>query len=70
MKPLHLGIYYQHDKDDNIVFVIANVFTYICVNIIGIFFHYPMEAQQREAFLETRNCISVRLATQKENQKQ
>ncbi|XP_055861939.1 adenylate cyclase type 5-like isoform X3 [Biomphalaria glabrata] len=50
--------------------VIANVFTYICVNIIGIFFHYPMEAQQREAFLETRNCISVRLATQKENQKQ
>ncbi|CAL1537656.1 unnamed protein product [Lymnaea stagnalis] len=50
--------------------VIANVFTYICVNVIGIFFHYPMEAQQREAFLETRNCISVRLATQKENQKQ
>ncbi|XP_059161691.1 adenylate cyclase type 5-like isoform X2 [Physella acuta] len=47
-----------------------NIFIYVCVNVIGIFFHYPMEAQQREAFLETRNCISVRLATQKENQKQ
>ncbi|NP_001191588.1 adenylate cyclase [Aplysia californica] len=50
--------------------VVANVFIYICVNVIGVYFHYPMEAQQREAFLETRNCISVRLAMQKENQKQ
>ncbi|GFR60241.1 adenylate cyclase [Elysia marginata] len=50
--------------------VVSNVVIYVCTNIIGIYFHYPMEAQQREAFIETRNCITVRLNTQKENEKQ
>ncbi|RUS80899.1 hypothetical protein EGW08_011335 [Elysia chlorotica] len=49
---------------------LSNIMIYVATNIIGIFFHYPMEAQQREAFLETRNCISVRLNTSKENEKQ
>ncbi|KAK3741379.1 hypothetical protein RRG08_034424 [Elysia crispata] len=53
-----------------ILSVTSNILIYVSTNIIGIFFHYPMEAQQREAFLETRNCITVRLNTQKENEKQ
>ncbi|XP_013407025.1 adenylate cyclase type 5 [Lingula anatina] len=50
--------------------VVANVFLYICVNIAGVFTHYPTEAAQRQAFLETRRCIEARLKTQRENQQQ
>lgn len=50
--------------------LVANIFVYLAVNVVGVYFSYPMEGQQREAFLETRNCISTRLNMQKENQKQ
>ncbi|CAG5122836.1 unnamed protein product, partial [Candidula unifasciata] len=50
--------------------VIESLMFYICVNVIGIFFHYPLEVEQRQTFSETRNCIIVRLETQKENQRQ
>lgn len=50
--------------------ILANIFTYICVNLAGVFTHYPTEVAQRQAFLETRRCIEVRLTTQRENQQQ
>lgn len=50
--------------------VIANCFVFLCVNIAGIFTHYPTEASQRQVFLETRKCIETRLTTQRENQEQ
>ncbi|PVD30969.1 hypothetical protein C0Q70_10245 [Pomacea canaliculata] len=49
---------------------LANTLIFICVNIAGVFTHYPTEVAQRQAFLETRRCIQARLTTQRENQKQ
>lgn len=42
----------------------------LAVNTIGLFSHYPSKAAQRQAFLETRQCIEARLSIQRENQKQ
>ncbi|XP_023704779.1 adenylate cyclase type 5 isoform X2 [Cryptotermes secundus] len=39
-------------------------------NIAGVFTHYPSELAQRQAFLETRQCVEARLTTQRENQQQ
>jgi adenylate cyclase 5 len=50
--------------------IVSNVLIYLCMNIAGIFTHYPTEMAQRQAFLETRRCIEARLKTQKENQQQ
>ncbi|KAL4222848.1 Adenylate cyclase type 5 [Mactra antiquata] len=50
--------------------VVSNVLIFICINIAGIFTHYPTEVAQRKAFLETRRCIEARLTTQRENQEQ
>ncbi|XP_063224763.1 adenylate cyclase type 6 [Bacillus rossius redtenbacheri] len=41
-----------------------------CVNVAGVLTHYPSELAQRQAFLETRQCIEARLTTQRENQQQ
>ncbi|XP_026465625.1 adenylate cyclase type 5-like [Ctenocephalides felis] len=41
-----------------------------CANLAGIFTHWPRERAQRQAFLETRQCIEARLTTQRENQQQ
>ena len=43
---------------------------YLATNIAGIFTHYPSEIAQRQAFMETRQCIQARLTTQKENTQQ
>lgn len=50
--------------------ITGNVLVFACVNIAGIFTHYPTEVAQRKAFLETRRCIEARLTTQRENQEQ
>ena len=50
--------------------ILANIFLFLCANMAGIFTHYPTEAAQRAAFLETRRCIEARLTTQRENQQQ
>ncbi|XP_041367203.1 adenylate cyclase type 5-like [Gigantopelta aegis] len=49
---------------------LSNTFLFVCVNIAGIFTHYPSECAQRQAFLETRRCIQARITTQKENEEQ
>ncbi|KAH9369408.1 hypothetical protein HPB48_007186 [Haemaphysalis longicornis] len=53
-----------------IVPVTCNVILLVAVNTIGMFSHYPSKAAQRQAFLETRQCIESRLSIQRENQKQ
>lgn len=39
-------------------------------NVAGILTHYPRTEAQRQAFLETRECVEARLITQRENQQQ
>lgn len=48
----------------------ANGVLYICTNVAGIFTHYPCEVAQRQAFIETRQCIEARISIQRENQQQ
>ena len=50
--------------------LLSNVFLFACINVAGIFTHYPTEMAQRQAFLETRRCIEARLITQRENDQQ
>jgi len=39
-------------------------------NVAGALTHHPRELAQRQAFLETRQCVEARLTTQRENQQQ
>ncbi|KAK6627179.1 hypothetical protein RUM44_009656 [Polyplax serrata] len=48
----------------------CNFILLVCTNVAGILTHYPSELAQRQAFLETRQCIEARLTTQRENQQQ
>ena len=48
----------------------ANLILFIATNVAGVLTHYPSEIAQRQAFMETRQCIQARLTTQKENQQQ
>ena len=48
----------------------ANFVLFLATNIAGILTHYPSEIAQRQAFIETRQCIEARLNTQRENQQQ
>jgi hypothetical protein len=48
----------------------ANGILFLCTNIAGIFTHYPCEVAQRQAFIETRQCIEARINIQRENQQQ
>nr|CAD7257001.1 unnamed protein product [Timema shepardi] len=50
--------------------LLSNIILMACTNIAGVFTHYPSELAQRQAFLETRQCIEARLTTQRENQQQ
>ncbi len=50
--------------------IVANGVLYVCTNIAGIFTHYPCEVAQRQAFIETRQCIEARISIQRENQQQ
>nr|CAH0106081.1 unnamed protein product [Daphnia galeata] len=50
--------------------IMANGILFLCTNIAGIFTHYPCEVAQRQAFIETRQCIEARINIQRENQQQ
>jgi adenylate cyclase 5 len=39
-------------------------------NVAGALTHHPRELAQRQAFLETRQCVEARLTTQRVNQQQ
>jgi adenylate cyclase 5 len=50
--------------------LLANAVLLVTTNIAGVFTHYPSELAQRQAFMETRQCVEARLTTQRENQQQ
>ncbi|CAL4066484.1 unnamed protein product, partial [Meganyctiphanes norvegica] len=50
--------------------LVGNMSLFACVNVAGVFTHYPGEAARRQAFIETRQCIAARINTQRENQQQ
>lgn len=50
--------------------LVANVSLFVCVNVGGLFTHYPGEAARRQAFMETRQCVAARIKTQRENHQQ
>ena len=50
--------------------IVANIVLFLTTNLAGILTHYPSEVAQRQAFMETRQCIEARLTTQRENQQQ
>ncbi|KAL0279830.1 UNVERIFIED_CONTAM: hypothetical protein PYX00_001308 [Menopon gallinae] len=51
-------------------YLLCNLIILVCTNLAGILTHYPSELAQRQAFLETRQCIEARLTTQRGNQQQ
>ncbi|XP_057377418.1 adenylate cyclase type 5-like [Daphnia carinata] len=58
-------------QDENIwKQIAANGILFLCTNVAGIFTHYPCEVAQRQAFIETRQCIEARINIQRENQQQ
>ncbi|XP_069690634.1 adenylate cyclase type 6 isoform X2 [Periplaneta americana] len=63
-------ILYLHHDDPIWRQVLANVVLLASTNVAGVFTHYPSELAQRQAFLETRQCVEARLTTQRENQQQ
>ncbi|XP_042905332.1 adenylate cyclase type 5 isoform X2 [Parasteatoda tepidariorum] len=50
--------------------LIASLILFVAVNVAGIFSHFPSKSSQREAFMETRQCVEARLNIQRENQQQ
>ncbi|XP_058824990.1 adenylate cyclase type 6 isoform X2 [Topomyia yanbarensis] len=61
--------FYMNDTDDHQV-LYADIITLTCTNATGILLHWPKEKSQRNAFMETRQCVEARLRIQRENQKQ
>ncbi|XP_055328638.1 adenylate cyclase type 5-like [Paramacrobiotus metropolitanus] len=48
----------------------ANLLIFVGSHLAGIFTHFATEVTQRQAFLETRQCIESRLQSQRENEQQ
>ncbi|OQV18571.1 Adenylate cyclase type 5 [Hypsibius exemplaris] len=48
----------------------ANLLIFFGCHLAGIFTHFSTEVTQRQAFLETRQCIESRLQSQRENEQQ
>ncbi|XP_052765547.1 adenylate cyclase type 6-like [Mya arenaria] len=69
---IHIIVTVARNYEDSFIWkqIVCNILIFVCVNIAGIFTHYPTEVAQRKAFLETRRCIEARLTTQRENQEQ
>ncbi|XP_055544586.1 adenylate cyclase type 6 [Wyeomyia smithii] len=61
--------FHMNDSDDYDV-LYADLITLACTNATGILLHWPKEKSQRNAFMETRQCVEARLRIQRENQKQ
>ncbi|XP_063703935.1 Ca(2+)/calmodulin-responsive adenylate cyclase isoform X3 [Culicoides brevitarsis] len=49
--------------------LVANIFMFVGVNVVGLVVNVMMERAQRRAFLDTRNCIAARLDMEDENEK-
>ncbi|XP_055610930.1 adenylate cyclase type 5-like [Uranotaenia lowii] len=61
--------FFMNESDDFDV-LYSDLITLGCTNATGILLHWPKEKSQRNAFMETRQCVEARLRIQRENQKQ
>ncbi|XP_038116200.1 adenylate cyclase type 6 isoform X1 [Culex quinquefasciatus] len=61
--------FFMNETDDHEV-LLSDLITLACTNATGILLHWPKERSQRNAFMETRQCVEARLRIQRENQKQ
>ncbi|KAL2726708.1 adenylate cyclase type 6 [Vespula squamosa] len=50
--------------------LLSSIIVVVGTNVAGALTHHPRELAQRQAFLETRQCVEARLTTQRENQQQ
>ncbi|XP_021704524.1 adenylate cyclase type 6 isoform X2 [Aedes aegypti] len=62
--------FFMNDSDDDHEVLYSDLITLACTNATGILLHWPKERSQRNAFMETRQCVEARLRIQRENQKQ
>ncbi|XP_065088685.1 adenylate cyclase type 6 [Ochlerotatus camptorhynchus] len=62
--------FYMNESDDDREVLYSDLITLACTNATGILLHWPKEKSQRNAFMETRQCVEARLRIQRENQKQ
>ncbi|XP_062560002.1 adenylate cyclase type 6 [Armigeres subalbatus] len=62
--------FYMDDENEDREVLHSDLITLACTNATGILLHWPKERSQRNAFMETRQCVEARLRIQRENQKQ
>ncbi|XP_046419665.1 adenylate cyclase type 6 [Neodiprion virginianus] len=61
---------YRHDYPAFVSQLLSSLVVVGGTNVAGALTHHPRELAQRQAFLETRQCVEARLTTQRENQQQ
>ncbi|XP_063987418.1 adenylate cyclase type 6 isoform X2 [Diachasmimorpha longicaudata] len=61
---------YSQDYPAILAHLLSSIVVVGGTNVAGALTHHPRELAQRQAFLETRQCVEARLTTQRENQQQ
>ncbi|KAF7987644.1 hypothetical protein HCN44_003507 [Aphidius gifuensis] len=61
---------YSKDYPAMLAHLLSSIVVVGGTNVAGALTHHPRELAQRQAFLETRQCVEARLTTQRENQQQ
>ncbi|XP_034941184.1 adenylate cyclase type 6 [Chelonus insularis] len=61
---------YSQDYPAMLAHLLSSIVVVGGTNVAGALTHHPRELAQRQAFLETRQCVEARLTTQRENQQQ
>ncbi|KAK2585367.1 hypothetical protein KPH14_010044 [Odynerus spinipes] len=61
---------YPQDYPAMMAHLLSSIVVVGGTNVAGALTHHPRELAQRQAFLETRQCVEARLTTQRENQQQ
>ncbi|CAL1678994.1 unnamed protein product [Lasius platythorax] len=66
-----IGVFLLYpDYPSMIAHLLSSIVVVGGTNVAGALTHHPRELAQRQAFLETRQCVEARLTTQRENQQQ
>ncbi|XP_057319497.1 adenylate cyclase type 5 isoform X2 [Microplitis mediator] len=63
-------VLYSQDYPAMLAHLLSSIVVVGGTNVAGALTHHPREIAQRQAFLETRQCVEARLTTQRENQQQ
>ncbi|XP_011330460.1 adenylate cyclase type 6 isoform X2 [Ooceraea biroi] len=61
---------YPYDYPSMMAHLLSSIVVVGGTNVAGALTHHPRELAQRQAFLETRQCVEARLTTQRVNQQQ